>query len=96
MQRSDWTINITSTSRDGSTTVVGATVEGVRFTVNVDDADLDQFGPTATLDDLITESFRFLLERESVGSILPRFNLPIIQQYFPEYPQELRRRLAGC
>jgi hypothetical protein len=34
---------------------------------------------------LVRASFEFLLERESPQSILRRFNLDVIQQYFPEY-----------
>ncbi|MBV9008891.1 MAG: hypothetical protein JO354_06965 [Verrucomicrobia bacterium] len=41
----------------------------------------------------IEESFRFLLERESNTSILPKFNLSMIANYFPEYPAEVRKKL---
>lgn len=34
---------------------------------------------------LIERSFRFLLERENNSSILPAFELSVIQRYFPEY-----------
>jgi len=34
---------------------------------------------------LIERSFQFLLERESNRSILPSFELSVIQRYFPEY-----------
>jgi hypothetical protein len=34
---------------------------------------------------LIQRSFEFLLEREPNTSILRRFDLPVIQTYFPEY-----------
>ena len=37
---------------------------------------------------------RCLLEREPKESILARFDLPVIERYFPEYPHEIRRRLA--
>ena len=39
---------------------------------------------------LIEESFKFLLERESKESILRRFNLKIINRYFPEYEKTIR------
>lgn len=42
----------------------------------------------------VRESFQFLLERESPASILRQFSLSDISRYFPEYPQELARRLA--
>jgi hypothetical protein len=42
-----------------------------------------------TEEELIEKSFRFLLERESKESILPRFNLKIIKSYFPEFEGEI-------
>jgi hypothetical protein len=45
-------------------------------------------------DELVRRSFEFLLEREPKESILPRFDLRVIARYFPEYDDEIRRRLA--
>ena len=42
---------------------------------------------------LIECSFEFLLERESNTSILPNFELTLISRYFPEYKQEIARRI---
>ena len=42
---------------------------------------------------VVRESFHFLLEREPASSILPEFSLAIIPRYFPEYSQELPKRL---
>jgi hypothetical protein len=47
-----------------------------------------------TPDAVIRESFVFLLEREPNTSILREFSLDVIARYFPEYPQELPRRLG--
>jgi hypothetical protein len=44
---------------------------------------------------VVRESFAFLLEREPATSILGEFSLDAITRYFPEYPTELPRRLAG-
>jgi hypothetical protein len=44
---------------------------------------------------LVEESFRFLLEREPKESILNSFDLAVIARYFPEYPDEIRRRLES-
>ena len=41
--------------------------------------------------ELITHSFEFLLKRESNQSILKKFNLEIISQYFPEYIDEIKK-----
>lgn len=42
---------------------------------------------------LIEKSFEFLLEREPNSSILLRFDLPLIQRYFPEYEKTLTKKL---
>lgn len=47
-------------------------------------------GPEA----LIRKSFEFLLEREPKESILSRFELTAIGRYFPEYEQEIRKKLS--
>ena len=39
---------------------------------------------------LVEASFKFLLERESNTSILSRFDLPVIQRYFPEYEETIK------
>lgn len=42
---------------------------------------------------LVEKSFEFLLEREPNTSILPTFNLPVIQRYFADYEGTIRRML---
>jgi hypothetical protein len=44
-------------------------------------------------DDLVRESFRFLLEREPRSSIMRRFELPVIGRFFAEYESEIERRM---
>ena len=44
-----------------------------------------------TRKDLIIKSFKFLLLRESNQSILKEFNLEVINQYFPEYNNEIKK-----
>jgi hypothetical protein len=46
------------------------------------------------LSEVVRRSFEFLLEREPASSILPQFSLDDISRYFPEYEQELARRLS--
>jgi hypothetical protein len=41
---------------------------------------------------LVRGSFEFLLERERAAEILPRFDLTVIERYFPEWREEMRRR----
>ena len=44
-------------------------------------------------EDVVRESFAFLMEREPASSILPEFSLAIIPRYYPEYKDELPERL---
>jgi hypothetical protein len=50
-------------------------------------------GGKASPEALVTESFRFLLERESKESILGSFDLTVISRYFPKYEREIAKRL---
>ena len=44
-----------------------------------------------TKTELIIKSFEFLLERESNQSILKKFDIEVIGQYFPEYIDEIKK-----
>ena len=44
---------------------------------------------------LVRYSFEFLLEREPATSILRRFSLDVIGDYFPEYRREMARRATA-
>lgn len=46
-------------------------------------------------EDLVRQSFEFLLEREPKESILRSFSLPVIGRYFPEYEREIKKRLRA-
>lgn len=46
------------------------------------------------LEDVVRESFEFLLEREPPSSIMAEFSLDVISSYFPEYEAELRSRIS--
>ncbi len=48
-------------------------------------------GGKTSKEELIKNSFDFLLERESKESILSRFDLRVISRYFPEYEQEIKK-----
>ena len=50
-------------------------------------------GPRASPEELVRESFRFLLQREPKESILRSFDLTVIGRYFPEYEREIIKRL---
>jgi len=66
-------------------------VEGKKYNVGLDDEYWqDLTGGKIAKEELIKKSFEFLLEREPKESILSRFNLRIINQYFPEFEEEIR------
>ncbi len=46
-------------------------------------------------EELVRTSFEFLLEREPATSILRKFSLDVISQYFPGYPAQIRARLGS-
>lgn len=43
---------------------------------------------------VVRESIAFLLEREPATSIMEEFSLDVIPRYFPDYSEELTRRLS--
>ncbi len=66
-------------------------------TVTVTADDLARYAPSGTPPEkLLKASFEFLLEHEPKESILRQFRLPVIEQYFPEYPRRIRAKIAGA
>jgi hypothetical protein len=59
--------------------------------VEVSTADLDRWGRGRSAEDLVRESFQFLLEREPKESILREFTLSVITRYFPDYEKAITR-----
>lgn len=72
-------------SQDGSESV---------HDVSVSEDERSRYGGDAVSEDLLRESFRFLLEREPAESILKSFEISAIERHFPEYPEEIRTRLV--
>ena len=73
---------------------VEARGESSRHSVTVTAAELARWGrgeDEAAVEDLVRRSFDFLLEREPPSSILRRFELSVIQRYFPDYDQQMSR-----
>jgi hypothetical protein len=65
-----------------------------RHTVRVGDGDVARWADgdgESAVTALVARSFDFLLQRESPSSILRRFDLAVIQSYFPEYDLQFRR-----
>jgi hypothetical protein len=61
-----------------------------RHEVTVWPSDVERYAPGSTPEALIEASFEFLLTREPKEAILRRFELPVIERYFPEYPRAMR------
>jgi hypothetical protein len=59
----------------------GSTTHSVRVSA----ADLHRWGRGRSAEQLVGDSFQFLLARESKESILRDFDLAVIKHYFPEY-----------
>ncbi len=69
----------------------GATEHAVEVTRDT----LADLAPGSTPEELVRESFIFLLEREPRESVLRAFELPIISRYFGDYTDEISRRLRA-
>ena len=74
---------------------VGTDAAATRHVVTVSQDDLARLAPGHyDPEDLVAASFDFLLGREPRESILRRFELPVIERYFPGYEAEIRRQMA--
>lgn len=87
-------IKVTRSGRNTFLIDVGTGAEKTTHEVTASEEDIRSYGGSATPERLIHQSFEFLLEREPQESILRSFPLPVIERYFPEYPKEIRKRLA--
>ncbi len=52
-------------------------------------------GQVCSPEELVRQSFEFLLEREPKESILRQFDITVIGRYFPEYEREISKRLGA-
>jgi hypothetical protein len=57
--------------------------------VVVTDAHVEKYAAGSDKAALVRASFGFLLDREPKESILSRFELSVIERYFPEFPRRL-------
>ena len=72
-------------------------MEGASKTVHevtLAEGDARRYGGECAPERLVEASFEFLLEREPKESILRHFELSVIEQYFPEYPDAIRKALS--
>ena len=66
-----------------------------RHEVTLSRGDRDRIACGADPDELVRESFAFLLEREPKESILRSFDLTVIARYFPEYERAMAGRFGS-
>lgn len=88
-------INVVETGEGRFDVEVSDGTASSRHEVSVEPGTLKDLGvPEGDAAELVRRSFEFLLEREPKESILSSFELSVIGRYFPEYPDEIRRRLG--
>jgi len=59
--------------------------------VTVMPSDVERYAPGSSPEELLEAAFAFLLAREPKEAILARFDLPVIEQYFPEFVDAMGR-----
>jgi hypothetical protein len=64
---------------------VSDTTGTTHHVVRVSRKDFDRWRRGRSAEELVRDSFGFLLEREPKESILKEFDLSVIQRYFPDY-----------
>jgi len=74
--------------------IEGASESSHRVTVKPEDYQRLS-GGRVEAPELVRRSLEFLLENEPKESILGRFDLSVIGRYFPNFEQEIKRRLSG-
>ena len=72
------------------TVSVKSSVNSNHIVILNDDIHFEMTEGIKSKEELILFSFKFLLERENNTSILSNFNLETIQNYFPEYKNEIQ------
>jgi hypothetical protein len=85
-------IGVHCTTKAGGHRCEVAVVDGgasTHHTVEVSAAELDRWGRGRSAEELVRDSFRFLLDREPKESILREFKLSVITRYFPDYERAI-------
>ncbi len=77
------------------TVTVGDDTAATEHRVQVPSEWLADVAPGSTPEELVRESFVYLLEREPRESIMRAFELPIIARFFGDYADEISRRFRG-
>lgn len=77
------------------TVVIGDDADATEHHVEATRETLADLAPGASPEELVRESFVYLLEREPRDSIMRAFELSIIARFFGDYPDEMGRRFRG-
>ncbi len=86
------TIIIAQTDENRDTYMFRVAVDGREYSVAVPKAYYLELTSGKVLPaELVRKSFEFLLEREGPDSILPVFELPLINRYFPGYESAIKQ-----
>ena len=83
-------ISISQQDRNTYLVTVSEDASSTVHQVTVWPSDVERYAPGATPEELLEASFKFLLEREPKEAILTKFELPVIERYFPDYPGVIR------
>lgn len=87
-------VNINDAAETETGRVFGVSIEGNSYKVTLSDDFYEKItGGEVSSEELIKKSFEFLLEREPANNILSEFDLPVISHYFPEYEDEIKKRI---
>jgi hypothetical protein len=90
----DIAVTPTEPDRFGVEVTEGDTVTSHRIAVPTET--LDEFAVSgADREQVVRQTFAFLLEREPATSIEREFTLDDVSRYFPEFPEELQRRVGA-
>lgn len=90
-------VNVTCDPRERGWTCrvrVGDDPGATEHLVEVDRETMSDLAPAAAPDDLVRESFAFLLDHEPRESIMRSFELPIIGRFFADYADAMRSRFG--
>jgi hypothetical protein len=79
------TIHVTHRTGDLYDVVVDEDGDKTTHEVTATAAHIERYAPGVPAEELIANSFSFLLDREPKEAILRKFDLPTIERYFPEY-----------
>ena len=86
-------VEVTPAGPDTFRVVIREGASATEHHVGCDARTCARYAPAAAAGELVRAAVTFLLDREPKESILARFDLPVIERYFPEFPAQIGRYL---